>query len=212
MSIGIGRRQFMSALCCVVLIAAAWTVPGFAQDSLPSWNETAPKKAIVAFVERVTKQGSPDFVAVDERIATFDNDGTLWAEHTSYRLRPAPWKGLERALCKCSLRQTRRRTVRVSAMGQKRPHAAHKSMTFPYGQIQTWPTLWRVQSCIFINAGCSFKMGNNQTASSVHYDLPQSDQLVCASGFPSIAQRGLHGKSVQLSPAFRQSPLFLHRF
>jgi len=47
---------------------------------LPSWNDTAPKKAIMAFVEKVTKEGSPDFVSVAERIATFDNDGTLWCE------------------------------------------------------------------------------------------------------------------------------------
>jgi phosphoglycolate phosphatase-like HAD superfamily hydrolase len=53
-------------------------------DPLPSWNDTAPKKAIVAFVERVTKEGSPDFVPVNERIATFDNDGTLWAEQPIY--------------------------------------------------------------------------------------------------------------------------------
>jgi phosphoglycolate phosphatase-like HAD superfamily hydrolase len=51
-----------------------------AQDPLPSWNDTAPKKAIVALVEKVTKEGSPDFVPVPERIATFDNDGTLWCE------------------------------------------------------------------------------------------------------------------------------------
>ena len=51
-----------------------------AQDPLPSWNDTAPKKAIVAFVEKVTKEGSPDFVPPAERIATFDNDGTLWCE------------------------------------------------------------------------------------------------------------------------------------
>ena len=51
-----------------------------AQDPLPSWNDTSPKKSIVAFVERVTKEGSPDFVPVPERIATFDNDGTLWSE------------------------------------------------------------------------------------------------------------------------------------
>jgi hypothetical protein len=51
-----------------------------AQDPLPSWNDTAPKKAIVAFVEKVTKEGSPGFVPVAERIATFDNDGTLWCE------------------------------------------------------------------------------------------------------------------------------------
>jgi phosphoserine phosphatase len=51
-----------------------------AADPLPSWNDTAPKKAILAFVEKVTTPGSPDFVPVQERIATFDNDGTLWCE------------------------------------------------------------------------------------------------------------------------------------
>ena len=55
-----------------------------ADDSLPSWNDTAPKKAIIAFVEKVTKEGSPDFVPPEERIATFDNDGTLWAEQPIY--------------------------------------------------------------------------------------------------------------------------------
>jgi phosphoglycolate phosphatase-like HAD superfamily hydrolase len=55
-----------------------------AEDPLPSWNDTAPKKAIVGFVERVTKDGSPDFVPVRERITTFDNDGTLWAEQPIY--------------------------------------------------------------------------------------------------------------------------------
>jgi len=56
----------------------------FAADSLPSWNDTAAKKAIVAFVERVTKPGSADFVPAPERIAAFDNDGTLWAEQPIY--------------------------------------------------------------------------------------------------------------------------------
>jgi haloacid dehalogenase-like hydrolase len=55
-----------------------------AQDPLPSWNDTAPKKAITAFVEKVTKEGSPDFVRPEDRIATFDNDGTLWAEQPVY--------------------------------------------------------------------------------------------------------------------------------
>ncbi len=55
-----------------------------AQDSLPSWNDTAPKKAIIAFVEKVTKEGSSDFVPPNERIATFDNDGTLWCEQPMY--------------------------------------------------------------------------------------------------------------------------------
>ena len=48
-------------------------------DPLPSWNDGAPKQAIVEFVAKVTKEGSPDFVPPEERIATFDNDGTLWA-------------------------------------------------------------------------------------------------------------------------------------
>jgi len=55
-----------------------------AADPLPSWNDTAPKKAIIAFVEKVTKEDSPEFVPPNERIATFDNDGTLWCEQPMY--------------------------------------------------------------------------------------------------------------------------------
>jgi len=49
-------------------------------DPLPSWNDTALKKDIIAYVEKITKEGSPDFIPIKNRIATFDNDGTLWAE------------------------------------------------------------------------------------------------------------------------------------
>jgi haloacid dehalogenase-like hydrolase len=55
-----------------------------ADDPLPSWNETDTKKAILAFVDRVTTPGSPDFAPESDRIATFDNDGTLWAEQPMY--------------------------------------------------------------------------------------------------------------------------------
>ncbi|MBX3437488.1 MAG: haloacid dehalogenase-like hydrolase [Planctomycetaceae bacterium] len=55
-----------------------------AADPLPSWNDTASKKAIIAFVERVTDENAPSFVPPDERIATFDNDGTLWSEQPMY--------------------------------------------------------------------------------------------------------------------------------
>jgi len=55
-----------------------------AADLLPSWQDTAPKQAIISFVEKVTREGSPDFVHVPERIATFDNDGCLWAEQPMY--------------------------------------------------------------------------------------------------------------------------------
>jgi len=49
-------------------------------QSLPSWNSGAAKSAILDFVERVTKQGGTEFVPPAARIATFDNDGTLWCE------------------------------------------------------------------------------------------------------------------------------------
>ena len=59
----------MKALVSVLLLAVG---PLYAQDPLPSWNDTAPKKAIVDFVEKVTKEGLPDFVPPSERIATFE--------------------------------------------------------------------------------------------------------------------------------------------
>jgi phosphoserine phosphatase len=73
-------KQFFPVAVCIASLA----LPAFAADPLPSWNDTAPKKAIVAFVERVTKEGSADFVPPAERIATFDQDGTLWAEQPMY--------------------------------------------------------------------------------------------------------------------------------
>ena len=50
----------------------------------PPGTTPRPKAAIVAFVEKVSKEGSPDFVPEPERIAVFDNDGTLWVEHPMY--------------------------------------------------------------------------------------------------------------------------------
>jgi hypothetical protein len=55
-----------------------------AADPLPSWNDRPAKQSIIAFVNRVTTEGKPDFVPVPERIATFDNDGTLWCEQPMY--------------------------------------------------------------------------------------------------------------------------------
>ena len=60
------------------------STPAAQADPLPSWNDGATKKAIVDFVSRVTRQGGPDFVPPSERIATFDNDGTLWSEQPIY--------------------------------------------------------------------------------------------------------------------------------
>jgi len=50
------------------------------RDQLPSWRETPAKQSIVAFVDTVTSRDSPDFVEESERVAVFDNDGTLWTE------------------------------------------------------------------------------------------------------------------------------------
>jgi hypothetical protein len=71
-------------IVATALLAFAISVYACCADPLPSWNDTAPKKAISEFVERVTKNGSRDFVKPEERIATFDNDGTLWVEQPNY--------------------------------------------------------------------------------------------------------------------------------
>ena len=75
-------KKLVVALC----IAATALTASMARvaDPLSSWNDTATKAAIVAFVEKVTKEGTPDFVSPAERIATFDNDGTLWSEQPMY--------------------------------------------------------------------------------------------------------------------------------
>jgi len=78
----VGLRRVAALSLCAALLGLAPAHAG--TDPLPSWNDTAPKKAIVALVEQVTKEGSPRFVSVAERIATFDNDGTLWAEQPMY--------------------------------------------------------------------------------------------------------------------------------
>ena len=81
---GFPRRVFLAS---IVALAAGLAIgsPAFAQtDPLPSWTDGAAKEAIVAFVRATTTQGSPRFVPPAERIATFDNDGTLWAEQPLY--------------------------------------------------------------------------------------------------------------------------------
>ena len=78
------RRQFLVG-AIVSMLLPAFIGAAFAQtDPLPSWNDGATKKSITDFVARVTTQGGADFVPVDQRIATFDNDGTLWAEQPMY--------------------------------------------------------------------------------------------------------------------------------
>ncbi len=70
------------ALATVITALLSYVVQ--AADALPSWSDGAAKQAIVDFVMKVTKEGGPDFVPTAKRIATFDNDGTLWAEQPLY--------------------------------------------------------------------------------------------------------------------------------
>jgi phosphoglycolate phosphatase-like HAD superfamily hydrolase len=78
--------RFSRRALLTTLLAASLAGSAFAQvsDPLPSWNEGATKKSITDFVARVTAQGSPNFVPPELRIATFDNDGTLWCEQPFY--------------------------------------------------------------------------------------------------------------------------------
>ena len=76
-------KSIRSLLTGLAIMVASFTVAQ-AQDPLPSWNDGPTKKAITDFVAKVTTPGSPDFVPVPERIATFDNDGTLWCEQPMY--------------------------------------------------------------------------------------------------------------------------------
>jgi hypothetical protein len=93
----VSRRLYVVAF--LGLCATAWSVRA-ADDPLPSWNDGAAKQAIVEFVEAVTTEGGADFVAPEDRIATFDQDGT-----------PAPYQFPGRAACQDRVTDPRCRTV-----------------------------------------------------------------------------------------------------
>jgi phosphoglycolate phosphatase-like HAD superfamily hydrolase len=81
----LSRRTVLTALLVAGVLGwggARAAVPG--PDPLPSWNSGPTKQSIIDFVTRVTKEGGQDFVAPAERIATIDNDGTLWVEQPIY--------------------------------------------------------------------------------------------------------------------------------
>src|SRR5271168_3913429 len=72
-------KTIRSIIAVLAITFASFTIAR-AADPLPSWNDGPAKQSIIDFVTKVTTPGSPDFVPVPERIATFDNDGTLWCE------------------------------------------------------------------------------------------------------------------------------------
>ena len=78
----VGNCFITCVLAAFVYAALSTTVQ--AADPLPSWNDGVAKKSILQFVGNVTEKGSPDFVSPADRIAVFDNDGTLWAEQPIY--------------------------------------------------------------------------------------------------------------------------------
>jgi phosphoglycolate phosphatase-like HAD superfamily hydrolase len=77
------RTQILLTAVLVCALVMTTTIV-HAADVLPSWNDGAAKKSVVEFVAKVTKEGGADFVPPAERIAVFDNDGTLWAEQPMY--------------------------------------------------------------------------------------------------------------------------------
>jgi hypothetical protein len=90
-SAGLSRRTLLRLSSLAVLPALPATfasVPAPAQtaasDALPSWNDGAAKQAVVDFVRATTNQSSQNFVAPEDRVAVFDQDGTLWVEHPMY--------------------------------------------------------------------------------------------------------------------------------
>lgn len=74
------RRHIQYAIFIVLLVVPLTFSANAQPDPLPSWNDGVAKRGIIDFVTRVTKEGGPDFVPVEDRIGAFDNDGTLWVE------------------------------------------------------------------------------------------------------------------------------------
>jgi len=82
---GISRRSILSGLTATALLTSARRAPAQPQaDPLASWNEGPAKQAILDFVRATTDPSSNNFVPAEARIATFDQDGTLWVEHPLY--------------------------------------------------------------------------------------------------------------------------------
>jgi phosphoglycolate phosphatase-like HAD superfamily hydrolase len=80
----ITRRDLIKVSAATAVLGAFGSVSEAVDDPLPSWNEGPAKKAIFAFVKDTTEKSSPKFVEPKDRIATFDQDGTLWTEHPLY--------------------------------------------------------------------------------------------------------------------------------
>jgi haloacid dehalogenase-like hydrolase len=77
-------RRVVICLIVLAFLGSSDRRAGAQADRLPSWNDGPTKSAVIRFVEKVATEGGPDYVPVFERIAVFDNDGTLWSEKPTY--------------------------------------------------------------------------------------------------------------------------------
>ena len=113
-----GRRTVLRLLPVVALALAcnrrstAAPPPGPPPDPLPSWNDGPIKRRLIDYVVRTTTAGSPDFIPPEERLATFDNDGTLWPEKPTY---------VQEAFMAARIHQL---AARDPALGKKQPYKA----------------------------------------------------------------------------------------
>src|SRR5271168_4786991 len=80
----ITRRDLLKVSAATAVLGAFSEASVAFDDPLPSWNDGASKKAILTFVKETTEKSSSKFVEPKDRIATFDQDGTLWTEHPLY--------------------------------------------------------------------------------------------------------------------------------
>jgi phosphoserine phosphatase len=82
--VSLARRAFAAAAVALAAAPAAVEAQGTPRDPLPSWRDGAARRAILELVRAATARGGRDFVPPPDRVATFDNDGTLWVEHPFY--------------------------------------------------------------------------------------------------------------------------------
>ena len=80
----ITRRDLIKSSAAIVALGAFSRSAEASDDPLPSWNDGASKKAILSFVKDTTEKSSSKYVEPNDRVATFDQDGTLWTEHPLY--------------------------------------------------------------------------------------------------------------------------------
>jgi hypothetical protein len=84
-------QNYQLRLFNVAVVALGIVSTAYAEEALPSWNDGPVKQAILEFVKATTTQGSPQFVPPEARVATFDQDSTLWVEYPMYTRSCTAW-------------------------------------------------------------------------------------------------------------------------